>query len=301
MALTLLEAAKINSGDVFKAGVLAKFAESSEILRVLGFLGINGNSLKYNVEETLPGIGFRGVNGSYTESTGIINPKTESLVIAGGDLDVDKFIVDTMGASQRTVHEAMKIKALSLAWTKTFIKGDSETNPLEFDGLQKRLQGDSVIANHATGAGLSLAKLDEAIDTVDSANAILMSKAMRRRLTVAARTQAVGGNITYTIDQFGRQVAMYNDLPILIVDKDNENNDILGFTEANSTTSIYVVAFGDGQVQGLENGGMSIRDMGELETKPSLRTRIEWYSGFGVFAPRSAARLKNITDAAVTA
>ena len=301
MALTLLEAAKINSGDVFKAGVLAKFAESSEILRVLGFLGINGNSLKYNVEETLPGIGFRGVNGSYTESTGIINPKTESLVIAGGDLDVDKFIVDTMGASQRTVHEAMKIKALALAWTKTFIKGDSETNPLEFDGLQKRLQGDSVIANHATGAGLSLAKLDEAIDSVDGANAILMSKAMRRRLTVAARTQAVGGNITYTIDQFGRQVAMYNDLPILIVDKDNENNDILGFTEANSTTSIYVVAFGDGQVQGLENGGMSVRDMGELETKPSLRTRIEWYSGFGVFAPRSAARLKNITDAAVTA
>lgn len=301
MALTLLEAAKINSGDVFKAGVLAKFAESSEILRVLGFLGINGNSLKYNVEETLPGIGFRGVNGSYTESTGIINPKTESLVIAGGDLDVDKFIVDTMGASQRTVHEAMKIKALSLAWTKTFIKGDSETNPLEFDGLQKRLQGDSVIANHATGAGLSLAKLDEAIDAVDGANAILMSKAMRRRLTVAARTAAVGGNITYTIDQFGRQVAMYNDLPILIVDKDNENNDILGFTEANSTTSIYVVAFGDGQVQGLENGGMSVRDMGELETKPSLRTRIEWYSGFGVFAPRSAARLKNITDAAVTA
>ncbi len=301
MALTLLEAAKINSGDVFKAGVLAKFAESSEILRVLGFLGINGNSLKYNIEDTLPGIGFRGVNGSYTESTGIINPKTESLVIAGGDLDVDKFIVDTMGASQRTVHEAMKIKALSLAWTKTFIKGDSDTNPLEFDGLQKRLQGDSVIANHATGAGLSLAKLDEAIDAVDGANAILMSKAMRRRLTVAARTQAVGGNITYTIDQFGRQVAMYNDLPILIVDKDNENNDILGFTEASSTTSIYVVAFGDGQVQGLENGGMSVRDMGELETKPSLRTRIEWYSGFGVFAPRSAARLKNITDVAVTA
>lgn len=301
MALTLLEAAKINSGDVFKAGVLAKFAESSEILRVLGFLGINGNSLKYNVEETLPGIGFRGVNGSYTESTGIINPKTESLVIAGGDLDVDKFIVDTMGASQRIVHEAMKIKALSLAWTKTFIKGDSESNPLEFDGLQKRLQGDSVIANHATGAGLSLAKLDEAIDAVDGANAILMSKAMRRKLTVAARTAAVGGNITYTIDQFGRQVAMYNDLPILIVDKDNENNDILGFNEANSTTSIYVVAFGDGQVQGLENGGMSVRDMGELETKPSLRTRIEWYSGFGVFAPRSAARLKNITDAAVTA
>jgi hypothetical protein len=299
MALTLLEAAKLNTGDVYKAGVLMKFAETSDILRILPFEGISGNSLRYNVEETLPGVGFRGVNGSYTESTGIINPKTENLVIAGGDLDVDKFIVDTMGMDQRSVQEGMKVKALALAWTKTFIKGDSETDPREFDGLQKRLSGDAVISNGTTA--LSLAKLDEAIDAVDGANAILMSKAMRRRLTVAARTAAVGGNISYTSDEFGRQVTMYNDLPIIIVDKDNTNTDILGFTEASSTTSIYVVAFGEGSVQGLENGGMDVRDLGELETKPALRTRVEWYSGFGVFAPKSAARLSGITDAAVTA
>lgn len=301
MALTLLEAAKLSTGDVYKAGVLKKYAETSDILRVLPFESINGNSLKYNVEETLPGIGFRGVNGSYTESTGIINPKVESLTIAGGDLDVDKFIIDTMGADQRSVQEAMKIKALALSWTKTFIKGDSETDPTTFDGLQKRLQGDALIANHSAGAGLSLAKLDEAIDAVDGATHILMSKAMRRRLTVASRTSGVAGNISYSIDEFGRQVTMYNDLPILIVDKDNENTDILGFTETSSTTSIYVVAFGEGQTNGLQNGGMDVRDIGELQSKPALRTRIEWYSGFGVFAPRSAARLKNITDAAVTA
>lgn len=301
MALTLLEAAKLSTGDVYKAGVLTKYAETSEILRILPFESINGNSLKYNIEETLPGVGFRGVNGSYTESTGIINPKVESLTIAGGDLDVDKFIVDTMGEDQRSVQEAMKIKALALSWTKTFIKGDSEDDPTTFDGLQKRLQGDALIANHATGAGLSLAKLDEAIDAVDGANALLMSKSVRRRLTVAARTSSVGGNIGYTIDEFGRQVTTYNDLPIIIVDKDNENNDILGYTETGSTTSIYVVAFGEGAVSGLQNGGMDVRDIGELQSKPALRTRVEWYSGFGVFAPRSAARLKNITDAAVTA
>lgn len=301
MALTLLEAAKLNSGDVYKAGVLKKYAETSEILRILPFESIKGNSLRYNVEETLPGVGFRGVNGSYTESTGIINPKVESLTIAGGDLDVDKFIVDTMGADQRSVQEAMKIKALALAWTKTFIKGDSESDSTTFDGLQKRLTGDALIANHASGAGLSLAKLDEAIDAVDGANALLMSKSVRRRLTVAARTTSVGGNISYTMDEFGRQVTMYNDLPIIIVDKDNENTDILGYTETGSTTSIYVVAFGEGLVSGLQNGGMDVRDIGELQSKPALRTRIEWYSGFGVFAPRSAARLKNITDAAVTA
>jgi len=301
MALTLLEAAKSNGGDVYKAGVLTKFAETSDILRVLPFEGINGNSLKYNVEETLPGVGFRGVNESFDESTGIINPKVESLTIAGGDLDVDKFIVDTMGQSQRAVQEAMKVKSLALAWTRTFIKGDSEENPREFDGLQKRLTGDAIIENDASGAGLSLAKLDEAIDAVDGANVILMSKAIRRRITVAARDSSIGGNITYTKDEFGRQVTQYNDLPILIVDKDNNNTDILGFDEAGSTTSIYILALGEGQVSGLENGGMDVRDLGELETKSALRTRVEWYSGFGVFAPRTAARLSKITDEAVTA
>lgn len=299
MALTLLEAAKLNSGDVYKMGVLMKFAETSDILRVLPFESISGNSLKYNIEETLPGIGFRGVNESYTESTGILNPKVESLTIAGGDLDVDKFIVDTMGADQRGVQEAMKVKALALSLTRTFIKGDSESNPREFDGLQKRLSGDAVIDNGT--AGLSLAKLDEAIDAVDSPTHIIMSKAMRRKLTEAARTAAVGGNITMEKDEFGRQVTMYNDLPILIADKDNDNTDILGFTETGSTTSIYVVSFGEGMVSGLENGGMDVRDIGELETKPAYRTRVEWYAGFGVFAPRTAARLKNITNVAATA
>ena len=299
MGLTLLEAAKLNTGDVYKAGVFMKFAETSDILRVLMFTSIGGNSLKYNVEETLPGIGFRGVNESFTESTGIINPKTENLAIAGGDLDVDKFIVDTMGTEQRSVQEAMKIKALALSWTKTFIKGDNETEPREFDGLQVRLTGDALISNGT--AGLSLAKLDEAIDAVDGATHIVMSKSVRRRLTVAARTAAVGGDITYTLDEFGRQVTNYNGIPILIADKDNENNDILGYTEASSTTSIYVVAFGEGQVEGLENGGMEVRDIGELETKPAFRTRVEWYSCFGVFAPRTAARLSGITDAAATA
>jgi len=301
MALTLLEASKLNDGNVLKQGVMKKFAESSDILRVLPFSPVAGGSLSYNIEETLPGIGFRGVNESYTESTGILNPQVEVMKIAGGDLDVDNFIIQTRGAEQRAVQEAMKVKALALSWTKTFIKGDTETNQREFDGLQKRLTGDALILNHATGAGLSLAKLDEAIDAVDNPTHLIMSKSVRRRLTVAARTASVGGDVTYTIDEFGKQVAMYNGLPILIADKDNTNTDILGFTETGSTTSVYVVSFGEESVSGLENGGMDVRDLGELDTKPAMRTRVEWFSCFGVFAPRSAARLSNITDAAATA
>jgi hypothetical protein len=297
--LTLIEASKLVNNDTYKQGVMMKFAESSEILRVLMFEGIPGDAVKYNVEETLPGIAFRGINESFTESTGIINPKVETLVIGGGDLDVDTSIIKTRGMIQRTYHEAMKIKALALFWTKTFFKGDSAVDPREFDGLQTRLTGTALISNGT--AGLKLSKLDEAIDAVDNPTHVCMNKAVRRHLTVAARTAAVGGNITYTIDEFGRQVARYNDLPILIIEQDNAGTEILGFTEASSTTSIYILSIGVNRVQGIQNGGMDVRDLGELDSKPALRTRIEWLCGFGVFAPKSAARISGITDAAVTA
>jgi len=301
MSLTLLEAAKLNSGDVYLQGIVQKFAETSDLLRVLPFRNISGNSLKYNIEEKLSGVGFRGINESFDESTGILNPQSESLTISGGDFDVDSFIIQTQGSEQRTVQEALKAKALALAWTKTFVKGDSIDNPREFDGLQTRIQGDALLENHATGAGLSLLKLDEAIDNVEGATHILMNKTMRRNLTVAARTQAVGGNITYVLNDFGVQVTYYNDTPILIMDKDNNNDDILGFTESDDTTSIYVLAIGEGQVEGLQNGGVTSEDIGQLETKPVYRTRVSWFSTFGIFAPRTACRLSKITNAAVTA
>lgn len=308
MSLTLVEAAKQYAGDPIKSAIIELYARNSDILRVLPFESISGNAYRYNREETLPGVGFRGVNEAFSESTGVLNPIVEPLVIAGGDLDVDKFILDTMGESQRSVQEAMKVKALALKWTQTFIKGDQTSEPRQFDGLQVRCTGNQVADNSSSsgGAGLSLAKLDELIDSVVDPTHLIMNKTMRRLLTVAARTTSVGGNILWEKDEFGRQLAVYNDLPILIADTDNENSAILPFTEAAASgtaqcTSIYCVSFGDGMFSGLENGGMDIRDMGELQSKPAMRTRVEWYSGIAIFHGKAAARLRYISNAAVTA
>lgn len=307
-ALTLVEAAKLESGDVLRQAIIELYAGSSAILQTLPFETIAGNALKYNREDSLPGVGFRGVNEAYTPSTGILNPLTESLVIAGGDLDVDKFIIDTMGANQRSVHEAMKIRALSLAWTKKFIKGDTAADPREFDGLQIRVTGNQLIAAGATanGSALSLSKLDEAIDQTLNPTHLLMSKAMKRRLTQASRSTTVGGFITMGVDGFGKPVEMYNGLPILTVDLDNAGAAILPFTEAASSgtataTSIYVLSFGNDGILGLQNGGVDVRDLGELQTAPVFRTRVEWYNGFGVFNGRAVTRLWSIADAAVVA
>ncbi len=310
MALTLIEAAKIALGrdEALKATIMELYAKNSDIMMALPFENISGNALTFNREKTLPTIGFRAVNEAYTEGTGEVDNVTESLAIAGGDLDVDKFLVDTGGVDQRGIQESLKIKALALSMTREMIKGDVTVTPKGIDGLQVRCTGNNVINNStaASGGALSLIKLDELIDAVEDPTALIMNKTMRRRLTQAARATSVGGYITYTLDAFGRRVAQYNDLAILIVDKDNTNTDIMPFDEAAASgssvcTSIYCASFSDNGVIGLQNAEMSVRDLGELETKPAYRTRIEWYISLAVLRPRALCRLRYIQDAAVVA
>ncbi len=308
MALTLLEAQKLNPGDDVRDAIIEMYVGSSDILLNLPFDEIQGNALKYNREETMPGVGFRAINSGYTASTGILNPQTESLVIAGGDLDVDAYIVKTMGQRQRAAQEEMKVRSLAAAWTKKFIKGDMSTDAAELEGLQARVVGAQKIQAGATanGTALSLEKLDEAIDQVLNPTHIIMNKKMRRRFNAAARSATVGGNIQFQPNQLGQTIAMYNGLPILIVDLDNTGSEILGFTEAATSgtatgTSIYVVSMGAGGLQGIQNGLPEVRDLGELQTEPKYRTRVEWYCGMTIWNGRAVSRLWSIADAAITA
>lgn len=304
MALTLIEAAKLVSGNVQRAGIIELFARSSDILGALPFDDIPGGSLTYNQEGALPGVAFRGVNEAYTEGVGVINPVTEVLTIAGGDMDVDRSLIKTRGPGIRAVHEAMKVKALAQQWHLKFIKGDSSTSPKEYDGLQSRLTGNQVITQSA--GALSLTKLDEAIDAVDDATHLIMSRAMKRKFAVAQRNTNIGGYVTFSHDQFGKQVTSYNELPILVCDA----NDIAsgyktfgasGFNEASSSESVYVVSMREGMLTGIQNGGIEVMDLGQQDSKPVMRTRIEWLSGIALMHPRAAARYELITDTAITA
>lgn len=307
MALTLIEAAKAaaNRGDTLAAGVISTFAKASGLMALVPFENIPGNSYSYNREGALPGIAFRGINESYTESTGVINPLSEALRIAGGDLDCDVALVKMFGAERRAREVDMKAKALGQELSRALIKGDSEANPREFDGLQKRLVGTQLIDNHAgTGGALSLNKLDEAIDAVVNPTHLFMSKAMRRLLTTAQRTPGVAGTIGFTTDAFGRKIATYNDLPIVVPYEDNGGTEMVAFDEAaagggTTSTSIYVVSLQPGYLSGIQNSAMEVRDLGELQAAPVFRTRVEWLCSIVLEHPRAAARLRGITSGAV--
>jgi hypothetical protein len=303
MALTLVEAAKL-SQDTLQRGVIETFARTSSVLELLPFMDIAGNAYAYNVEGALPGIGFRDVNEGYTESTGVINPASERLYIAGGDVDVDRFIIQTRSNINdvRAIHTEMKAKALALAITNQFFNGDQAVDPKGFDGLKKRLTGKQVIEAGTDGAPLTITMLDELIDAVEGEpDVIFCSKAMRREIKKVLQNH--NGYSESSYDAFGRPVMTYGGIPIRVVETDQAGNEILGFNEtqgtANDTASIYAVKFGPEQyVSGLQNGGVSVRDLGELNEKPVFRTRIEWYVGMAVFHPRAAARLKGVKKSA---
>jgi len=307
--LTILEYAKLNPGTTMRDGVIKQFAERSAILEYLPFLTIPGNAYAYNREATLPGIAWRGINESYTESTGAINPQAETLKILGGDADTDVQLVRQFGDGRRAIDVNMKVKAAAHTFASAFIEGDQSSDPRQIDGLRTRLTGSQKIANGTTDGGdaLSLYKLDQLIDSVDDPTVLLMPKALRTRMTVAARSATVGGNITWDVNEFGKRVLRYNDLPIIVPYESNQGTDFMAFDELGSTgatataSSVYCISFGAEGVFGIQNAPIEVRDLGEVDDSPVYRTRIEGAMGIVLASAYGAGRLYGITNAAIVA
>lgn len=305
--ITLLEAAKHNNGEVLRNTIIEHFARSSDLLRATPFIDVPGGAYVYNREGVLPGVAFRGVNQSYTPTHGIVNPQTETLRISGGELVVDKAILKMQGDDVRSRNELMQVKSLALKLGDKIINGDSTSNALEFDGLRKRITGDQLMDAGSTDGGdaLSVGLLRDLIDQVDEPTHLIMSKKMRNLLSAAATDTTIGGYIAYDKDEFGRRVTMFDGLPILVTDYNGQDEQVISFNEVGSggatatATSIYCVKFGDEGVVGLQNGTMEVNDLGEMESKPAMLTRVEWLVGMAALHGRSAARLRGIANAAV--
>jgi hypothetical protein len=299
MSLTLLQQGQFaTSGE--QLAIISELS-SGDLLSTLPFRSIEGNSIRFRREESLPDVGFRHVNGTLNESYGEISMQSEALHLYGGDLRVDKAILTLEGPEARAWNIQARVRAMRHNFEKVFIKGsEAASNGLEFDGLQARIAETSsqYIANQSANSGaLSFAALDEALDAVDAIGGqkyLVMSKQMRRSLTAGSRNGGINGGIHISTDELGKQRTMYADTPVLICDRDEKNQEILGASEANSTSSIYVVSFGDTALTGIQNGGIEVRDLGEATDRPQLVTRMEWYCGLALMRGNAVARLGKI-------
>ena len=213
MALTLLEAQK-HARTPQELAVVTELA-AGPLLQNLPFRNIEGNGLFWKREESLPDVGFRNYNGALAESYAEVSQQSESLKLFGGDIKVDRAIVELEGAEAKAYQVQARVRAMRLSWEALFINGDSNQSPSEFDGLAARIASGSS-QYFANGAGaLNLGKLDEAIDAVDAQGGrkyLVMSKSARRALSRQARNNT---QIDIVRNEFCYQQMVYAGLPVL--------------------------------------------------------------------------------------
>jgi hypothetical protein len=316
-AITLVEAAKLSQTEL-QRGVVETFILESYILDRAPLKQIEGNAYGYNEEGALPGVEFRAVNAAYTESTGTVNQKTETLVILGGDADVDTYIIRTRSNlnDQKATQTALKVKAASYKLQDTFINGDVAVDANAFDGLKKRLTGGQVITAGANGLAIIgadsaarhafLDKVDELIATVPGLTgdngALYMNDLVKAKLMGSARREHIA---TTSVDDFGKTTDRYRGIPLIDVGSKADGTRIIPQTETQGgssvASSIYAAKFGqdeaDRAVTMLYNGPeavFDVRDLGELQTKPSERVRIEGFVGMALFGGKAAGRLQGV-------
>ena len=263
MAVTLAQA-KLNVQDDLQAGIIDEFAKSSYILNNIPFADVvsptgGGATLTYAYTRqiTQPTAAFRKVNAEYTPQEVTKQRYTTDLKVFGGAFEVDRIIAGMGGIVDEVAWQAQqKVKAASALFTDTIINGNTSTDEDVFDGLDVALTG-GVTEVNASGTAIDLSTsanvttnyvafidaLDEFLMGLDGTpNALLMNNKMLAKLRAVARR---AGMYQVTKDNFGNQIEMYGNIPMVDVGaKAGSNDPIIATGSSDGNTSIYAVRFG---------------------------------------------------------
>jgi hypothetical protein len=271
----------------------------------------------YAMDGELPITGPRFINEENLSGKGTVKTEVELPRIYGHDIETDTAQLALQGDTVHARRITQTAHAMRLEFEADFVRGDTSADGRRMEGLARRINigSSQAIANHGTGAGLSLAALDTLIEEVDAPaemKRLIIPRTLNPKFIAASRN-SFAGTVNFEVNSMGRRVAFYGDVEIVTTDVDSQNVPIQGFTEGSSanTCSIYCVALGEGMVSGLQfksrNGegddvpGLVVYDVGESNKTPTMLTRIGWNIGMVIETKRAAARLYNITNAAFTA
>lgn len=308
MALETITEANKYSRTQLLTGVVEEIVDASPMFALLPYDTILGNSLTYNRENTLGSANFYDPGEIWVESTPTITPVTAVLKICGGDADLDNFLALTRSNEQDLAATmlSMKVKALVRAIENELIYGDvDDVDAKGFDGLHEILGvvtgAQDVVAGSTTSGGAgSFSELDQAIDLVKPGppDALIMSRRSRRQIKKLARSQ--GWDLALnTIGSLNKPINFYNDIPILINDFITETEDVVdggfGGKTGDDATSIFPVKFGAEGLHGIDGGaGITVEDVGTLETKDATRRRVKWYNSLVLMSTKALARYSGI-------
>jgi hypothetical protein len=296
----LREVAEKLSQEEMLRGVIEEIIDRDDLLALLPFARTEGKALVYIRELTNSEGAFLDVNEVVPEGTSDVEEVVTKLRIIAGDVDVDKFIDETMSDknSQLALQIAMKAKGMARTFRRAVVQGNSVTDPKSFDGIEKLVADTgNFFEAGVNGGAISLSMLDELIDKLQGRrpDALMMRTGTLRALKALWRL--AGGNTggMLQLDNYG-QIPAHDGIPIII-------NDFIPVkaqgTTAN-TCSVYALRLNevDG-LHGLYGGssaGIRVEDIGTVQNKDATRTRLKWYCGLALKSTKSLAAVKGITN-----
>ena len=303
MALLKAEAEKLSNNDL-QRGVIEEIITHDDVFQIIPFMKTDGKAYVYNRENTESQGTFLDPNDPVVEEAVTFTNVVATLKILAGDVDVDKFLSETMSDTneQLAIQIALKAKGLGRKWRNTCINGDETGSPKEFDGLTNLVvAGQTIVAGAtATGDALTLSMLDALEDEVPNGpDAFVMNSIAIRQYRNLLRT--VGGGTDANMLQlknFDRPMLTHNGIPIL-------KNDFVNADETKGTNTscmgIYAIRLNEQDgvhaIFGGASAGIRVENIGTVQNKDAWRVRLKWYSGLVLKSTRSLAKLNGLTSA----
>jgi hypothetical protein len=317
MAMTLAEYSKIAKDNLL--GFIADhFLMESNLMQILPWQTNKNLTVGIPSWDTLPTPSWRKLNASYSESTGTVKHQVESQYILGHDIDVDVVLARASNTVEdaRQLQRRMSAKAMAFEFNDVFINGDPASDELK--GLINRVTdvynagytGQYIDGGSAAASGRGmlydsterhyfLDKLNQLIYAIagHKPDALLMNSKVLLAIESAFRRE---GLLSNSKDMFDRDITTFKGIPLIDVGlKADQSTEILPNTETLSggtdETSILAVKFGEEEyLWGLQQAPLEVRDLGEIDTQPVYRDRVEWVVGLAISNPRSIARLYGI-------
>jgi len=300
MPLLKTEADKLSNNDLV-AGVVEEIIDRDDLFAVLPFVKTNGKAYVYNRESTVSEGNFLDPNDTIIEEASTFTEVTTNLRVLVGDVDVDNFLSETESDtnSQYAIQIAQKAKGIGRKFRRTLVQGNRGVDAKEFDGLEVLLQANATqrILAGANGGALTLSMIDDLIDKVDNgADAIMMRRGTFRALKALWR--AAGGNTggMLQIENYG-MVPAHDGVPIILNDF---IDDTVAQGTAPNTASVYALRLNESDgLHGLFGGeslGIRVENIGTVQNKDAVRTRLKWYCGLALKSTKSLASVYGVTN-----
>ncbi len=233
-----LKTLTVGQEDKVYEKVVDTFIRESEILELLPFDNAvspsgKGSTMVYGYTQTkVPSqAAFRAIGSEYEASDATIKDLSVKLKIFGGKFQIDRVIKSIEGRLENMDRQlSEKIKAAVGLFHDTMINGDSASNALSFDGLDKFLVGTTTEYNTDNYIDLSTiekvkANADEFYEMLlklinsTGADALLVNEGVKTKIQTVAR---ILGYKTESEEAFGRVITTIGEGKVRLIDLKNK-------------------------------------------------------------------------------